>query len=139
MKQVKDKKSTDAREPKYPRRETQTLAVLFESKIENLVAYWLDSESFNFERWDLVPDTLLINRQNKTIRFGVQPVGVDPPEPFQVIIRKTDGGWFFKTDCGDEADSEYALQIFESVRSILFVYSRQDRQVYFHIETGDIL
>jgi hypothetical protein len=127
--------TTPARQPSTPRFcRDRAFAALFRNEVEAVVGYWLDGNNWSFERWDLVPGTLLVNRRNKTIRFGVRAVGPDAPNPFEVIIRDTAKGWVFKSDCWEEADTEYPLRVFESPHSILFVFSGKLDHGYFHVE-----
>jgi len=118
-----------------PRRsDAGSFAALFPSEIETVIIYWLDGDNRSFERWDIASGTLLVNRRNKSIRFGVRTVGDTETEPFEVVICRTAAGWTFKADCLDEPDAEYPLQVFKGPHSILFVFNGKRDNVYIHVE-----
>ena len=122
-------------QPRLPRASgARSFARLFPSKVETVISYWLTRGDCSFERWDLAPDTLVVNRRNKSIRFGVRAVGPVTADPFEVVIRDTAKGWVFKADCWEEPEMEYPLRVFESPHSVLFVCSDEWDQIYFHVE-----
>ena len=88
----------------------------------------------SFERWEFVPGTLLLNPQQRTIRFNVTALGTDPPEPFQVVLREAANGWVLKADCMEEPTVEYALRVFESQDAVLFVFNGKVNRVFIQIE-----
>jgi len=110
-------------------------AAEFANQVESVTGYRLDSDTWSFERWQIVPGTLLVNRQRQTIRFSVTALGTDPPEPFQVVLREAPYGWVLKADCMEEPSVEYAVRVFESQGAVLFVFSGKVNQVYILIET----
>jgi hypothetical protein len=81
---------------------TASFTRLFPTEIETIVGYSLNGDDWSFERWDLLPDTLLVNRRNKTIRFRFNAIGGDDPGPHEAIIRDAGIGWVFTADCWEE-------------------------------------
>ena len=113
---------------------TASFTDLFPTEIETVVGYSLNGDDWRFERWDLVPGTLLVNRRNKTIRFQFNAVGGDDPGPYEAIIRDAGDGWVFKADDWGEPETEYPLHCFESPNSILFVLNGKISHLYLHVE-----
>jgi hypothetical protein len=111
-----------------------SFTALFQGEIETVTNYWLDGDDHSFDRWDLASGTLLVNRRNKTIRFGVRAVGQVTTDPFEVVIFHTANGWAFRADCYEDADTESPLRVFKGPHSILFTFSGKNDNVYFHVE-----
>jgi len=136
LRPLKHGTSTAATLQPRPQRRSDAVSFggLLRSEVENVIVYLLDSEDYSFERWDLVAGTLKVNRQNKSIRFGVRAVGPAATDPFQVVIHHVAAGWAFKSDCFEEAETEHPLRAFKAAHSALFVFSGKSTRFYFHME-----
>ena len=106
----------------------------FLTEIESVVGYSLNGDDWSFERWELVPGTLLVNPRNRTIRFRFNAIGGDDPGPYEAVIRDAGEGWVFRADGWGEPETEYPVQSFESPHSILFVFSGKIDHLYLHVE-----
>jgi len=112
----------------------RTFAALFPNGIGVIVAYSLDVDDWRFERWDMVLNSVSVNRSNKTVRFGFTVTGGDDAGPFQAILRDAGENWVLKADCWEESQAEYPLELFESPDSILFVFNGLRDHLYVHAE-----
>lgn len=102
---------------------------IFENNISDICAFWIDRDERTGNYYHSSVDSIVVNPQERTLRVELR--GND--EVFQVVFKKEDSGWFYKSDAYDDENEWFSMDYFVGNGEVVFVRSDNYEQIYFHV------
>lgn len=99
--------------------------------VTEIVVDWITREDESYFRYSTEDNPIIKNNKSNSIRFTLEDNYED--SDFQVIIRKADGKFFFKSDCYEDASIEYELTKFDASEETILFIEDEGEIIYFHL------
>ena len=104
---------------------------IFKNNIADVYTFWIDRDERAGLYYPSAVDSIVVNPKEHTLRVELR--GND--EEFQVVFKKENSKWFYKSDAYEDGDEDewFAIDCFVGNGEFVFVRSDDYEQIYFHV------